>query len=176
MNKVGNEGFRPKIKGNVPDAYRNLIESCWSQDPDKRPSFDNIVKDLESNEEFITELIDKIEFEDYVDYIKKYESTFDKNKKRVNFEEFIKVYGRNKIIKKFSKNIINDSDEESIKTSTVKNKFTSISIDTTLIKEEEEKENIIASVFNTNTHKIDEEKSTTIIDHFSSISLVEELV
>ena len=31
------KGYRPEFKNPVPDVYRNLIESCWSQDPSKRP-------------------------------------------------------------------------------------------------------------------------------------------
>lgn len=36
-------GERPTIDKSVPESYRQLIERCWAQDPNKRPSFDQIV-------------------------------------------------------------------------------------------------------------------------------------
>lgn len=34
-----NEGLRPEIGEDVPFVYKNLIERCWSQNADERPSF-----------------------------------------------------------------------------------------------------------------------------------------
>jgi len=41
-------GERPKIADDVPELWRSLIEHCWQHDPDKRPTFDEIVPFLES--------------------------------------------------------------------------------------------------------------------------------
>ena len=48
-------GTRPEIDEFIPMAYRELIENCWSQDPDKRPTFDQIVDELKNCKEFVTE-------------------------------------------------------------------------------------------------------------------------
>ena len=77
----------------IPEAYRSLIERCWSQQPEDRPSFDEIVLELKTNPRFIPELVDENEFFDYVDYIDDYKTTFD-TKKIVSFEDFFKTKGR----------------------------------------------------------------------------------
>lgn len=70
-------GYRPTIREDVPDSYRNLIERCWSQDPKERPSFDVIVVNLKENKGFLADTIDEAEFCDYVELIENYQSTFD---------------------------------------------------------------------------------------------------
>lgn len=37
------KGIRPNLPDNISDELRVLIESCWSQDPKERPSFDKII-------------------------------------------------------------------------------------------------------------------------------------
>lgn len=72
--KVQNEikkGNRPKFSDDIPDAYMQLIEGCWSDDPNERPSFDEIVNNLENNKDFITDSIDENEYLEYVQLIKK---------------------------------------------------------------------------------------------------------
>lgn len=39
-------GDRPEIKKTIPKSYKNLIESCWAQDSNDRPSFNEIVQKL----------------------------------------------------------------------------------------------------------------------------------
>lgn len=63
-------GIRPKINNSeVPRVYKALIERCWSDDPNKRPSFIQIVKEFIDNKEefFNSELIDKDELENYIE-------------------------------------------------------------------------------------------------------------
>jgi serine/threonine protein kinase len=43
LRKFVNEGQRPQIPSWVSDNYRELITSCWAQDPSQRPTFDQIV-------------------------------------------------------------------------------------------------------------------------------------
>lgn len=64
-------GERPEIPESVPNCYRNLITRCWSQDPKKRPKFDEIVDELKNNHEFITGLgdVDEDEFHSYIKMI-----------------------------------------------------------------------------------------------------------
>lgn len=44
------QGLRPEIPKDCPLALQSLIEQCWSQHPDKRPEFWQIVKVLEEFE------------------------------------------------------------------------------------------------------------------------------
>lgn len=61
---------RPNIESNnIPESYKRLIQICWSQDPNERPSFEIIVSLLKTNEGFITEKIDKKEYLQYVSSI-----------------------------------------------------------------------------------------------------------
>lgn len=85
-NKV-ESGFRPEIKG-IPDSYKNLIEKCWVQNPDERPSFDEIIEELESDEGFITELVEKDDFLDYIDFLSNCKTEFGKNP--IKIDQYIK--------------------------------------------------------------------------------------
>ncbi|KAK8880401.1 hypothetical protein M9Y10_003073 [Tritrichomonas musculus] len=73
--KVANN-IRPEFKYEPPDSYKQLIESCWSQDPKDRPTFDDIVDDLENDSGFITETVDENDYQMFIDYIKDYKTTF----------------------------------------------------------------------------------------------------
>ena len=84
-------GMRPEINDDVPKAYRELIEGCWSQIPEDRPTFEEIVDDLRNNPGYITDEIDESEFLDYIDYIDQYQSSFDTSK-MIKYEDFIKPY------------------------------------------------------------------------------------
>ena len=66
---VATKKMRPEISGDIPPAYRDLIERCWSQQPENRPTFDDIVNELRHNQEYITDLVNEVEFLDYVDFI-----------------------------------------------------------------------------------------------------------
>ncbi|KAK8857583.1 hypothetical protein M9Y10_015988 [Tritrichomonas musculus] len=100
ISKVS-KGIRPDLDQPMPESYKNLIEKCWSQDPSIRPSFDEIVKELKSDSGFITDLVDEGQYQDYIDYIDEYKVTFDKEKKMLSFDEFVK-----------SKNKKNDPDAQ----------------------------------------------------------------
>lgn len=43
-----------------------MIESCWSQCQDERPTFEQIVDELKNNADFVTDTMDQEIFEDYV--------------------------------------------------------------------------------------------------------------
>ena len=45
MAKICNRK-RPEFDSSVPDCYKDLIERCWSQDPNERPTFAEITKIL----------------------------------------------------------------------------------------------------------------------------------
>lgn len=62
-------GFRPEIPSSVPKCYKDLIESCWSEDPDLRPSFHQISRKLEFKEDFILDNVDHVEFQNYIEKV-----------------------------------------------------------------------------------------------------------
>lgn len=64
------KGYHPEFKYPIPYCYRKFIEKCLSPNPDNRPSFFTIVANLEQNPNFLTENIDKEEFNNYVLYVK----------------------------------------------------------------------------------------------------------
>jgi len=49
-NKVLFEDYRPTIPDNVPEAWKALIRICWQNDTSERPSFERILKILETIE------------------------------------------------------------------------------------------------------------------------------
>ena len=44
---------KPTFDMKIPEIYKNLIQSCWDDDPKKRPTFAQIVNDLKTKPEFI---------------------------------------------------------------------------------------------------------------------------
>lgn len=77
---------RPEFKRPIPEVYKQLIEKCWSDDPNERPSFNSIVKELRNNPDFITDKVNKTEFRDYVKYIDQFNAV-DQNTPILSYEE-----------------------------------------------------------------------------------------
>ncbi|KAK8895154.1 hypothetical protein M9Y10_023596 [Tritrichomonas musculus] len=84
----------------IPKPYKDLIEACWSNEPSKRPTFDQIVEELGNNPLFITDQVEKEDYQSYIDYIKKSPKSFDTTVKIDGFDIFIKK--KAKAIKKVS--------------------------------------------------------------------------
>ena len=87
--KVTN-GTRPPFECEIPNSYKNLIERCWAQEQSDRPTFEQIVDEMKNDNGFITDLIDEADFINYVDYIDDCQISFEKGKKIVSIDEFIK--------------------------------------------------------------------------------------
>ena len=75
----------------MPDAYKELIEKCWSQDPEERPTFTEIVDELKNNHNFIIDLVDENEFYEYVDFIDNYQTSFDLTKQSFHMKDLIEI-------------------------------------------------------------------------------------
>lgn len=66
------DGMRPLIKqGDMPELYFELLNYCWDNDPEQRPSFIKIVNGFLDHQEdyFNMDLIDKEEFENYINEV-----------------------------------------------------------------------------------------------------------
>ena len=59
-------GVRPKIPNSLPEKWKDLIEHCWDSNRLRRPTFEQIVNDLKTNKEYIT---DKVNLSDYQNYM-----------------------------------------------------------------------------------------------------------
>lgn len=86
------KSVRPELTPDIPEAYKDLISSCWSENPDERPTFEMIVNNLKENQSFITDLVDENDFEDYVSIIDEYKASFDTSKCPIDYDEMIKKY------------------------------------------------------------------------------------
>ena len=54
--------LRSKFNKVIPLCYKNLIEKCWSQKSQERPSFDEILNILITDSNFINDQVNKEEF------------------------------------------------------------------------------------------------------------------
>jgi hypothetical protein len=48
MHNFPFQNLRPVVPSNCPTPVQQLMEQCWSVQPDKRPEFSQIVKTLEN--------------------------------------------------------------------------------------------------------------------------------
>ena len=89
MPKVIINGEMPKFNIPIPRCYINLVTKCLLTNPEDRPTFQEIVKELRTNKEFIINTIDENEFFDFVDLFDDTEWKFEPNKKLklINSEE-----------------------------------------------------------------------------------------
>ena len=87
LNRIIEKKYRPIIPSSVPDSIKQLLSSCWSNNPKKRPSFDTIVDPIKNESLLITDEIDKDEFLTYVEYID-YCELYNKS---LDFDEYISL-------------------------------------------------------------------------------------
>mmetsp|Transcript_44487 Transcript_44487/g.115675 ORF Transcript_44487/g.115675 Transcript_44487/m.115675 type:complete len:927 (-) Transcript_44487:742-3522(-) len=53
---VTTKGVRPPVPPSTPDKYRALMEACWNPYPSRRPSFNDILAELNYSEAEVSEL------------------------------------------------------------------------------------------------------------------------
>ncbi|KAK8860565.1 hypothetical protein M9Y10_012230 [Tritrichomonas musculus] len=97
---------RPELTEEVPNAYRKLIERCWSQEPSDRPTFDQILTEMRTNREYILENVNEKDYLNYIKCINEYKTTFDENK------VLISSYNLNMYKLDFSEAIVKKGKEE----------------------------------------------------------------
>ena len=88
-SKVAEGNFRSEFNVIIPKIYRDLIERCWSPDPNDRPTFEEIANDLKTNHCYLTADIDKENFYEFVKYINEYPAKFDLLKKVKFFDDIL---------------------------------------------------------------------------------------
>ena len=66
------QGKRPEFKTPIPESYKKLIEACWDQEPENRPTFDEIVNQLTHDPKYIIAEISTEEFQKYIKYVHDY--------------------------------------------------------------------------------------------------------
>ncbi|KAK8860760.1 hypothetical protein M9Y10_012426 [Tritrichomonas musculus] len=91
LDELSYNGYRPDFKETTPDCYKKLISKCWAHDPVERPTFEEILKHMKTNPEFITENVDKEEFQNFVQFIDEIQNKFQKNDEAFELDNFIKT-------------------------------------------------------------------------------------
>lgn len=115
---VSKNGYRPEITDNIPECYQNLIKSCWSQSPEDRPSFEEIVNLLKNDPSFITDNINNDDYQSYINFLEESQVSFDSTKKLIHLSDFIKTQSKSyhKVsIKKIKKKADDQAKDKSIK-------------------------------------------------------------
>ena len=86
MTEIVFNGNRPELNESIPKKYRELIEKCWCQVPDQRMTFEEITFLLKTDQEFITEKINKNSYFKYIEYIEK-SSDHESNYKNISIKQ-----------------------------------------------------------------------------------------
>jgi hypothetical protein len=67
------EGTRPEIPDYVPSPVQRLLTDCWADDPDERPTFDEIVDRLREMEFKLTANVNSAKLLKFVEGIQEWE-------------------------------------------------------------------------------------------------------
>lgn len=62
-------GDRPSLSDDIPENMQKLLQRCWSQNPNERPSFDEIFQLLSSDFSYSPEDVDEDEVNNYLEMI-----------------------------------------------------------------------------------------------------------
>ena len=70
------QGVRPKFVSDVPENMKILIEKCWDNDPNVRPTFDEIYKQLSTDLSHSPEDLDTGEIKAYLEMLESSQNNF----------------------------------------------------------------------------------------------------
>lgn len=104
-------GQRPTIPSSVNFNWTELIQACWNQQPEKRPTFTEICNVLESYV-FVNDRIDRKLFENYKKLVKPFRPSSQKidlkSKNELTFNPFEEMFKQNEN----DENVFVDSDDQ----------------------------------------------------------------
>ena len=69
------QGERPSVPESVPTLLGDLIRKCWAGDPESRPTFEEIVSQLEKEATLKALDVDMVQWDAYQSYLRREEST-----------------------------------------------------------------------------------------------------
>lgn len=72
MYKISVSKYRPHLDDSISPAFKNLIEKCWDENPDHRPTFDEILNDLKSDENFISDDVNRDIYHELINDLDKF--------------------------------------------------------------------------------------------------------
>lgn len=123
MIDIGRKGKRPEINKAIPESYLKLIQSCWAEQPNDRPTFKYIAEQLKNDPSFLLDGVVKEDYYSYIDFLEKSQISFDSTRKIIHLSDFInpssktykKVFvSQNKEIRKELQKIIEEEKIEEI--------------------------------------------------------------
>lgn len=88
IQKIVNSNYRPKFVTPIPPAYEHLIRDCWAEKVQDRPTFEQIVERLKTDEGFRTNDINSISFFNYVHYMETFRPDFDDKFRIIRRKDF----------------------------------------------------------------------------------------
>ena len=67
VSKIVNDNYRPSFdKTCINEGAKLLIEKCWYENPSERPSFSEIIDELEHNKLILLDDVDKSKYDNYI--------------------------------------------------------------------------------------------------------------
>ena len=73
ISRIINNHYRPKLNSDIAPFYQHLLEKCWSSNIDERPSFDEILNELERNPQIYIDDVNSEEYFSYQESIKQFQ-------------------------------------------------------------------------------------------------------
>lgn len=120
IEKVQN-GLRPSFIKPIKKGLKNIIEDCWSQDPNKRPTFGDIFQKLSLlsekedftslNEDSMNYCLENVDLDNFYSFIKEIQKT---DKKVVSDQKLQDLLDENSKLKKENEKLKKSNDQISI--------------------------------------------------------------
>ncbi|KAK8880693.1 hypothetical protein M9Y10_003378 [Tritrichomonas musculus] len=90
LKEVVQNKKRPEFDENIPECFKNLIEKCWSDDPNDRPTFEEIIHTLRTDSNFFTSTVNPSDYHKNIGMIDESNTTFTPEAK-LTYEDITKM-------------------------------------------------------------------------------------
>ena len=101
LRDVALDGKRSTFKHLIPKSYMKLMNECWDQQPEKRPTFEQIVELLKKDNGFIKDAnVNEDEFYEFIENFDNPDFLMKKNESSVNKTPLSKVIENTKVVEK----------------------------------------------------------------------------